>query len=106
MCLFGHPHQEDIAKMAKANKKEVSLNLNPNWQVSEEYKHGKDTIAYGDKIKIKFERGEFKFIRHVYHTTRDVEWIDCVSAEGFRSFYVASLKGKVKPRKIRVKKNV
>lgn len=91
--------------MAKI-KKETPMNLNPNWQISEEYKHGKDIIVYGDKVKIKFERGEFKFLRHVIHTTKNVEWIDCVSAEGFRSFYVVNLKGKVKPRKIRVKKNV
>jgi len=91
--------------MAK-QKQSTPLNLNPNWEISEEYKHGKDVIVPGDKIKIKFERGEYKFIRSVYHTQKKVEWIDCVSTEGYRSFYVDQLKGKVKPKKFRKKKNV
>lgn len=88
-------------------KKQViaPMNLNPNWLVSEEYQHGRDLIIPGDKIKIKFERGEYKFIRHVYHTQKDVEWIDCVSEEGFRSFYIDQLKSKVKPKKFRKKKD-
>ena len=45
----------------------MPINLNPNWLVSQEYQHGKDLIAPGDKIKIKFERGEYKFIHHVFH---------------------------------------
>jgi hypothetical protein len=82
------------------------MNLNPNWIVTEEYSYGKDLIVPGDKIKIKFERGEYKFIHHVFHIKKEVEWIDCIGPEGFRSFYTDQLKGKVKAKKFRKKKNV
>lgn len=92
--------------MAKTKQRITPTNLNPNWIVTEEFTFGKDVIVPGDKVKIRFVRGEFKFIRHVYHTKLDVQWIDCVNSEGYRSFYVVDLKGKIKPRKFRKKKNV
>jgi hypothetical protein len=90
--------------MAK-QKQETPINLNPNWKVSEEYTQGKDVLVPGDKVKVKFNRGEYKFIRHVYNTKTQTEWIDVVGGDGFRSFYVFDVK-KVKPKKFRKKKNV
>jgi hypothetical protein len=91
--------------MAAKKQNTTPINLNPNWLVSEEYNHGRDLIIPGDRVKIKFERGDYKFIRHVFHTQKEVEWIDCVGAEGYRSFYVDVIKGKVKPKKFRRKRN-
>lgn len=87
-------------------KKETPLNLNPNWTVFETYQHGRDEIVYGDKVKIKYERGEFKFLRHVINGALKKEWIDVIGDSGYRSFYVEDIRGKVKPRKIRKKRNV
>lgn len=89
-----------------AKKRETPMNLNPSWDITYYYQHGKDIIEPGDKIKIKFQRGTFNFLRHVYHTEKQVAWIDCTGVEGYRSFYVSELKGKVKPKRIRRKKNV
>ena len=90
----------------KNTKKNVDLNLNPNWTVFETYVHGKDEIAFGDKVKFKYERDEFKFLRHIIHGKLKVEWLDVVGPTGYRSFYIEDLKGKVKPKKFRKKRNV
>jgi len=89
-----------------AKKRITPLNLNPAWEVTYSYQHGRDLIEPGDFIKIKFQRGQFKFLKHVYHTEKGVSWIDCTGPEGYRSFYVEELKSKVKPKKFRRKKNV
>jgi len=89
-----------------AKKKDTPMNLNPAWEVTYFYKHGRDEIEPGDFVKIKFQRGQFKFLRHVYHTEKGVAWLDCFGPEGYRSFYIEELKGKVKPKKFRRKKNV
>lgn len=88
-----------------AKKKPVVFTVNPKWEVSYSYQHGKDLIEPGDQIKIKFQRGTFKFLQHVHHTEKGVSWIDCTGPEGYRSFYVEELKTKVKPKKFRRKKN-
>jgi len=89
-----------------AKKKETPLNINPKWAVTYSYQHGKDLIEPGDPIRIKFVRGTFKFLRHIRHIEKGVSWIDCTGPEGYKSFYVEELKGKVKPKKFRRKKNV
>ena len=79
--------------------------LNPDWVVSKTYELGKDILEPGDKIKVKFQRGEFKFIRHIYNSKLKTEWIDVTGQEGWRSFRVEDVK-KIKPKKLRKKKNV
>jgi hypothetical protein len=80
--------------------------INPNWEIFYEYKHGRDVIKPGMKIKIKSEHGEFVFQRVVHHKEKDVMWIDCYSRSGYRAFYVDKLKGLVKPKRKYVKSNV
>ena len=45
-------------------------------------------VNEGDIIKIKGERGSFKFIKYVFNPNNDKEWIDCINVrkDGFRSF--------------------
>ena len=80
--------------------------VNPNWEISYEYQHGRDLIKPGMKIKIKSEHGEFVFQRIVHHKEKDVMWIDCYSRSGYRAFYIDRLKCLVKPKRKYVKKNV
>lgn len=87
-------------------KKLPEAYVNPNWEIFYEYKHGKDVIKPGMKIKIKSEHGEFIFQRVVHHREKDVMWVDCYSRSGYRAFYVERLKGLVKPKRKRVNKNV
>lgn len=87
-------------------KKKVEISFNPSWIVSYEYQHGKDLITPGSQIKFKGQRGIFKFNKHVINKETGKEWIDCVGITGYRSFYVDSLKGIIKPKKKRLKKNV
>lgn len=92
--------------MAKKKKSidERPLVLNPAWVISYAYTHGKEELVPGDIIKFKGERGTFKFLRHVHHMEKNVDWIDCIGDSGYRSFYVQDLKGKLKPKKPRKKK--
>lgn len=89
-----------------ARKKSYSRDhyVNPNWEITYEYKHGRDIITPGMKIKIKKEKGEFIFQRVVYHKEKDVMWIDCYSRTGYRAFYVDRLKSVVKPKRKYVRK--
>jgi hypothetical protein len=90
---------------------------NPTWwanayvthdDIDVEYRmvDGKDIIEPNDVIKFKWERGTFKFRCVAYNVTLDRRWIDCLDSSSgeWRSFPVEKFKGKVKPRKRRVKK--
>lgn len=92
--------------MARRREYKSVQSENPFWDINYEYHHGKDTILPGMQIKIKGERGVFIFQRVVHHTEKDVTWIDCYNTGGYRAFYIDRLKGLVKVRKKRVKKNV
>lgn len=92
--------------MARRKKYEPLSQENPFWEISYEYQHGRDLIVPGNQIKFKGDRGTFIFQRVVYHTEKNVTWIDCYNASGYRAFYIDRLKGLVKIRKKRVKKNV
>lgn len=62
--------------------------------VVEEIQYGRYTIRPGDLIKIKNQRGNFKFIRVVDNTEINKSWIDCFDRDGkFRAFHVDDLKG-------------
>lgn len=92
--------------MARIKRKEFSRYENPFWEISYEYQHGKDVILPGTPIKIKGERGVFTFQRVVFHKEKQVSWIDCYSPSGYRAFYVDRLKGAVKTKKKRKKRDV
>jgi hypothetical protein len=91
--------------MATKKQSKVEIKLNPNWVVTEEYPLGKDTLVPGDKVKVKFIRGQYNFIRHVYNSKTKTEWFDVVGPDGFRSFRIEDVR-KIKPKKFRRKKNV
>ena len=91
--------------MAAKKQGKVEIKLNPNWVVTEEYSLGKDLLVPGDNVKVKFIRGQYKFIRHIYNTNTKTEWFDVVGPDGFRSFRIEEVK-KIKPKKFRRKRNV
>jgi hypothetical protein len=79
----------------------------PDIDVEYIYIHGKDVIEPGDKIKIKRKQGTYAFRCLAHNITLDVRWIDCkdtLTGE-WKSFRTDELKGKVKPRRRRRKKN-
>ena len=67
----------------------------------DEMKFGKEVISVGDIIRIKNEKGNFKFTRLVHNSFKDVTWIDCYEANSgvYRAFYVDRLKGLIKSKK-------
>lgn len=81
---------------------------NPNIHVYYEVNFLKDTIKPGDKITFKGIRGEFIFILMAHNSEKDVTWIDCRNpATGeYRAFYVEKLKGLVRAKKSRRKKQL
>lgn len=95
--------------MKKKTSKQVDskpYGHNPNISVFYELEWGKDVIKPGDPIKIKNERGTFKFIQWVHNSEKDVTWIDCLDTKQgrFRAFYMERLKGVVRPKRSRRKK--
>jgi len=77
--------------------------LHPHIIAEYQYIDGKDIIEPNDKIKIKRDRGTYKFRCLAHHIPLDIRWIDCmdVATGEWRSFRVENLKGKVKPRRRR-----
>lgn len=67
-----------------------------------------DVIHPGDRIKVKYQRGIFKFRCLVHKLEDDIAWFDCIDeANGeWRSFHLNKLKGPVKKRSRRNKQNV
>ena len=92
-------------RISLVSRKKVVLKYNPNWDVRLEYVHGKDSIFPGTLVKIKNVRGEFRFVKYVKNTDSGMEWIDVIGPTGYRSFYLWDLKGIIKPKKKRIKKN-
>jgi hypothetical protein len=95
--------------MAKKNKIEsVPYRLNENIHVYYEVEFLKDTIKPGDKITFKGVKGEFVFKLMAHNSEKDVTWIDCVNpATGeYRAFYIERLKGLVRDKKSRRKKQL
>jgi hypothetical protein len=86
-------------------KTKTVIKYNPNWDVKFEHQHGKDLIVPGTPIKIKNVRGDFRFEKYVKNTDSGMEWIDVIGPTGYRSFYLWDLKGIIKPKKKRIKKN-
>lgn len=79
---------------------------NENIFVSYELPFGRDVMKPGDIIKIKNERGKFRFIKCAHHAGKDVTWVDVMNIDNgeFRSFYVEKIKLIIRPKKSRRKK--
>lgn len=97
--------------MNKRNKSRVQSKPYPHNEsivIHLSWTHNKDELLPGDKMTFKNTRGKFTFIKVVENPERGVIWVDCIEdkTQTFRSFYVEKIKGKVKPRRIRKKKNV
>jgi len=86
----------------------VPYSINKNIHVYYELEFLKDVIKPGDRITFKNVRGEFIFILMAHNSEKDVTWIDCRNpATGeFRAFYVDRLKGLVRAKKSRRKKQL
>lgn len=60
-----------------------------HWQVAEAAKLRGRVVRPGMALKIRGERGTFRFVRHVTLTTSGREWVDVRDAGGaLRAFYV------------------
>lgn len=71
----------------------------PDIEASFEYIHGADTLRPGDKFKVKYNRGEFKFRCVATNVRTGKVWIDAIEVgSAFRSFYPEMIKGKIKPK--------
>lgn len=86
----------------------IPYSNNDNIHVYYEVEYLKDIIKPGDKIRIKNVRGTFIFLWMAHNSEKDVTWIDCrnpVTGE-YRSFYIEKLKGLVRAKKSRRKKQL
>lgn len=74
--------------------------------VNYELEFRKDVIKPGDKLKFKNKRGTFQFRFWVHNARLDKTWIDCtdITTGEFRAFWIADLKGVIRPKKSRAKK--
>ena len=72
------------------------------YKVEYELEFGGDTIKPGDKIKVKHQRGDYKFRCVVHCPETNITWFDCIEilSGSWHSFYLDKLKGAVKPRRI------
>jgi hypothetical protein len=97
-----------VSRKKNTNIEYIPYSMNPNIHVYFELQFLKDVIKPGDKIRFKNVRGEFIFLHMAHNSEKDVTWIDCRSpATGeYRSFYVDRLKGVVRDKKSRRKKQL
>ena len=86
----------------------VPYRNNEDIHVFYEIEYLKDVIKPGDKIKIKNMRGTFTFLHMAHNSKLDTTWIDCRndSTGEYRSFYVERLKGLVRAKRSRRKKQL
>lgn len=66
----------------------------PGWEVTASWPHGRAVITPGTVLKIRGERGTFRFVRHVRVTPADRrrsprEWIDVIGGTPGVSMYRA-----------------
>jgi hypothetical protein len=97
--------------MATAKKKKppieyVPYRNNPHVYVYYELEFGKDVIKPGDKIKIKFDRDTYTFLRLAHHSKHDTTWVDCISLKkgSWHSFRVEDVQRVIRPKRSRRKK--
>lgn len=75
-----------------SRKKQVAVrDLPDTWVVNTEFVANGRHLAPGTEVKIRGERGRFRFDRHVFNGS--VEWIDARDQDGrFRSFRIERIK--------------
>lgn len=76
--------------------------------VSYEMEFGKDVVRPGTPIKIKYQRGVFRFRCLAHNIKLDSTWIDCIHVGdgSWHSFRVEQIRGVVKPKRSRRKKPI
>lgn len=93
--------------MARRKKVEYTpYGGNPNIDIEYEVPFGRDVIKPGDRIKFKNDRSVYIFQRLCSHRKTANVWIDCLSEsnKSFHSKRLDKLKGVVRPKKSRRKK--
>jgi hypothetical protein len=77
------------------------LYVGDNKVVAFEFPFGKDVIRTGDKIKIRNQRGTYRFYKIVHHTELDVTWVDVMNVDTgqWHSFYIDRVKTLIKPKR-------
>ncbi len=84
-----------LVKRRKAKQpKETPPYLNEHIHVEYELPFARDVIKTGDIVRIKSDRGRYRFVRVATNRKKGVTWIDChdVVSGDFRSFYVEKIK--------------
>lgn len=81
---------------------QTAYQFNGDIDVQFELKFNDDLIKPGNLIKIKNQRGQYKFRCLAHNVKIDVTWIDCLDSAGaFCSFPIAKLVGLIKPKRSR-----
>ena len=73
-------------------RKKKNINATPcSWQISTDFVANSRHLSPGTEIKIRGEKGRFKFLQHI--RTATAEWIDVRDKDGrFRSFHPERIK--------------
>ena len=98
-----------LVKRKKARQpKETPPYLNEHIHVEYELPFARDVIKPGDIVKIKSDRGRYRFVRVATNRQKNVTWIDChdVASGDFRSFYVEKIKFVERKKSRRKKQSV
>lgn len=84
----------------------VPYRNNPNVYVYYELNFKNDVIKPKDRIKIKFDRDTYIFLRLAHHVKNDTTWVDCISEKkgSWHSFHVDSIQRVIRPKRSRRKK--
>jgi hypothetical protein len=94
--------------MPRKKKVEITqpYGYNENIFVAYEFPFGRDVMKPGDIIKIKNQRGKYRFIKVAHHAGKDVTWVDVMNVDDgqYYSFYVERIKLIIRPKKSRRKK--
>lgn len=79
---------------------------NPSIYVAYELPFGRDLMKPGDVLKIKNQRGTYRFLKVAHNADLDVTWVDVMNVKDgqYHSFYVEKIKLIVRPKKSRRKK--
>lgn len=74
--------------------------------VSHELLFKNDVIKPGDKIKRKYDRDEYVFMRLAHHIGHDTTWVDAMSVTSgtWHSIRIDDIKCVIRPKRLRRKK--
>lgn len=67
--------------MARGRRKVVDATIDngapiANWTIKEEMQINGRHVTKGTELKIRGERGRFRFVKYVYNEELDVDWVD------------------------------